>query len=800
MVVPRAPGIGVRGDGLRRSPGLGGGREPPRTVKDANTSRFVAFPSGGKIVSGDTLSVYHKIGTMPVAAAMPPSWWKQYCPWASTVLEVAGGDSVPRRADERFLTWCDAKGNEETLMTFKELWDRAEAIAVSIADYRGERVLCCFVPGAEFFGVFWGCLRAAVTAVPVYPPDPTKLDKAIAKLGLIRDACGARLCLTDDTVNLLRLTKGLLYSWPQHLEWRTASSLSARGALPDDPAAASFLAFLQFTSGTTGDPKGVMISHANLVHNVCSVCIPLSQQGVEGSPRGRSSGISWLPGYHDMGLIYAHIMPYCWGAEMVYTSPLTFLAHPELWMTLAARYRVEFTMSPDFGYRLVARRLKKVGVLSSLRFCMTGAERVRESTYEELRKVLEPFGFNATIVPAYGLAESVVGVCVAWGVRTSKFRPDLVCCGTEFIVDIRIVDPETRTEQPHATPGEIWVSSDSVAGGYWGKDSDDIFRADLGGGRKYLRTGDEGFIEDGGLYVCGRRKDMIIVQGENYYADDVEIAAQDAAQDEVRPGCIAAFAVDNGDEEDLVIVYEIRKGKDAAAVARRIHAAVRSGVGLGPKRLVAIEERNILKTTSGKIRRRATRDALLAGSLKVVDDTLLEKRKSKLAKKRRAPMGPRRDDRTSLEDYRGERVLCCFVPGAEFFGVFWGCLRAEVTAVPVYPPDPTKLEKAIAKLGLVRDACGARLCLTDDTVNLLRLTKGLFYTWPQHLEWRTASSLSARGPLPDDPVASSFLAFLQFTSGSTGDPKGVMISHANLHHNVCHFCIPLKENAILLGS
>ncbi|KAJ8601122.1 hypothetical protein CTAYLR_008816 [Chrysophaeum taylorii] len=807
--------------------------------------------------------------TNAMTTAMP-KWWKQYCPWASTVLEVAGEDTVPRLADERFLTWCDAKGNEETTMTFKELWDRAEAIAVSIADYRGERVLCCFAPGSEFFGVFWGCLRAEVTAVPVYPPDPTKLEKAIAKLGLIRDACGARLCLTDDTVNLLRLTKGLFYTWPQHLEWRTASSLSARGSLPDDTVASSFLAFLQFTSGTTGDPKGVMISHANLNHNVCSLCIPFTQHGMEGSPYERSKGISWLPGYHDMGLIYAHIMPFCWGAGMVYMSPLTFLSRPELWMTLASRYRVEFTTSPDFGYRLVAKRLKKVGDLSSLRGCMTAAERVRESTYQELRKVLEPFGFSASIVPAYGLAESVVGVCVTWGVRTSKLRPDLVCCGTEFLVDIRIVDPETRTEQPHATPGEIWVRSDSVAGGYWGKDSDDIFRADLGG-RKYLRTGDEGFIEDGGLYICGRRKDMIIVQGENYYADDVEIAAQDAAPDEVRPGCIAAFAVDNGDEEDLVIVYEIRKGKDAAAVARRVSAAVTHGVGLAPKRLVAIEERSILKTTSGKIRRRATRDALLAGSLKVVDDTCLEKNRQQppsraetslvgAAVKESAaavlatsatsisPNMPKwwkqfcpwastvlevagedtvprlADERfltwcdakgneettmtfkelwdraeaiaVSIADYRGERVLCCFAPGAEFFGVFWGCLRAEVTAVPVYPPDPTKLEKAIAKLGLIRDACGARLCLTDDTVNLLRLTKGLFYTWPQHLEWRTASSLSARGSLPDDPVASSFLAFLQFTSGTTGDPKGVMISHANLNHNVCSLCIPFTQHGM----
>ncbi|KAJ8600626.1 hypothetical protein CTAYLR_006909 [Chrysophaeum taylorii] len=835
-------------------------KKTTRAVRDEVTESSTAMM---KVRSSSSISSSNK-----------PKWWEKYCPWASTVIEVAG-DTVPRLADKRFLTWCDAKGNEETTMTFKELWDRAETIGMSLEDYRGEKVLCCFAPGAEFFGVFWGCLRAFVTAVPVYPPDPSKLEKAIAKLGLIRDACGARLCLSDDTVNLLRLTKGLFYSWPQNLEWRTtrsfssSSSSSSRGSIQNAFESPSFLAFLQFTSGTTGDPKGVMISHANLNHNVCSVCIPLNQHSVEDSPRERSSGISWLPGYHDMGLIYAHIVPFCWGAEMVYMSPLTFLAHPELWMTLASRYRVEFTTSPDFGYRLVARRLKKVGDLSSLCYMMTAAERVRESTYEELRKVLEPFGFNATIVPAYGLAESVVGVCVTWGVRTSKLRPDLVCCGTEFLVDIRIVDPETRTEQPHATPGEIWVSSDSVAGGYWGKDSDDIFRADLGGGRKYLRTGDEGFIEDGGLYICGRRKDMIIVQGENYYADDVEIAAQDAAQDEVRPGCIAAFAVDDGDEEDLVIVYEIRKGKDAAAVARRVSAAVTHGVGLAPKRLVAIEERSILKTTSGKIRRRATRDALLAGSLKVVDDTLLEKRKSKLAKKSRAcdevtesatamqatPSSPissimpkwwkqycpwastvlevagedsvprLADERfltwcdakgneettmtfkelwdraeaiaVSIADYRGERVLCCFVPGAEFFGVFWGCLRAEVTAVPVYPPDPTKLEKAIAKLGLIRDACGARLCLTDDTVNLLRLTKGLFYTWPQHLEWRTASSLSARGSLPDDPVASSFLAFLQFTSGTTGDPKGVMISHANLNHNVCHICIPFQQGCRL---
>ncbi|KAJ8604522.1 hypothetical protein CTAYLR_000943, partial [Chrysophaeum taylorii] len=558
------------------------------------------------------------------------SCWLDPFSAAPTLLQHASTVATTK-CDEPFLSWIDGRGQEDEVLTFGELWGRTEKYGALIlnASAVGDNVLLCFEPGLRFYITFWACLRIRVVAVPVYPPDPTKLRRAIEKLELIRNDCAARLCVTDNAVTLLRTTKGLLHTWPPELEWLNIQSLGLPPSLDQpalDQASTTDLAFLQarFTSGSTGDPKGVMLTHGNVWHNVSlqrrfvnEIIIPFDVDGLNQlgfRNEDRPTIVSWLPQYHDLG---------------------TFLSTPTIWLDVASTFEATGLVSPDFGYRLLTKRVRTRVTppswdLSSMFFCMTAAERVRESTYVELREVLEPFSFRATICPAYGLAEHVVGVCVRYGIMTSSSDGSVGCGSPETCAcsHLKIVDPDTRRQVGDGETGEIFLSSPSVAQGYWKKPeiSEATFRAriDPDDGRTYLRTGDLGFIDvhDKCLRIQARLKDLIIIGGTNCYADDIEIAAGSSSE-AIRQGCIAAFATETGHEEALVVVLEIRASHnhDAAAIANAASTAIALEVGIRPRRIVVIRERTIPKTTSGKIRRRATREALHAGELQVVFDS-----------------------------------------------------------------------------------------------------------------------------------------------------------------------------------
>ncbi|KAJ8613658.1 hypothetical protein CTAYLR_003146 [Chrysophaeum taylorii] len=254
---------------------------------------------------------------------------------------------------------------------------------------------------------------------------------------------------------------------------------------------------------------------------------------------------------------------------MVNFSPLSFLADPLMWLRAVSKYRATWTASPDFGYRLCTKRAADSDIsdidLSCLVYCVGGVGQrcvpslLREfAAYFTFHCKLPDDGNRSIFVPNYGLAEHVVATCGENdGLIASRRRPDLISCGSDFIVDLRIVDVETQGVVADGSPGELWLSSDSVAQGYWGKPelSDATFRARLNpdDGNVYLRTGDEAFIEQGRLFICGRIKDLIIIGGENYYSDDVEVAATESMVDAVRPGCIAAFALINTDDDRLLV-------------------------------------------------------------------------------------------------------------------------------------------------------------------------------------------------------------------------------------------------------
>ena len=367
------------------------------------------------------------------------------------------------------LVWLDGKGRWETVVSVGDLWRKAGAVAemltVEIGATRGDRILLCYAPGVDFYVSFWGCLRAGVIAVPVYPPSPAKLDQGIAKLDLIAVAAGARVCLTDDTVTFLRRTRGLFSTWPKDLTWYGTSHVtSPTSSLSDDTVVEPRdVAFLQFTSGSTGEPKGVIVGHDNLDHNVATIINSLNRRANSEDRTGKKKTIvSWLPAYHDLGLVYAHISPCVEGDDMIYMSPLTFLATPERWFDAATKYQATYLVAPDFGYRIGTKRALELlkhhhhestqqhslWDLSSIVWCASAAERVRPETYKDFTTALASSGLRAVLTPAYGLAESVVGVCGCPNLKTSTIRRDLVCCGDDLVEDvvIKIVDPETRRE------------------------------------------------------------------------------------------------------------------------------------------------------------------------------------------------------------------------------------------------------------------------------------------------------------------------------------------------------------------
>ncbi|KAJ8612670.1 hypothetical protein CTAYLR_002127 [Chrysophaeum taylorii] len=394
-------------------------------------------------------------------------------------------------------------------------------------------------------------------------------------------------------------------------------SRSSLDRTPNDDDDDDSIAFLQFTSGSTGDPKGVMISHGNIWHNLNVIFLPAQRRcfdlrlGEASSSRlydlhetsVRVVTVSWLPQFHDTGLMLTLLGPFCAGYHMVNFSPLSFLADPLAWLRAISKYRALWTAAPDFGYQLCTKRAVDGADISDLDLscvaflaCGAGQRSVpsilREfAAYFAIHCRLPDDGNRSLFVQGYGLAEHVVATCAeAEGIVTSRRRPDLASCGSDFQIDFRIVDSETRCVVPDGAPGELWLSSGSVAKGYWGKPelTRETFHARLepDDGKVYLRTGDEAFLEDGHLFICGRIKDMIIIGGENYYSDDVEIAATEAMVDAVRPGCIAAFsATADDDEEFLCIVLEVRDhaASECEALASTLTKCVRKAVGTSLK-------------------------------------------------------------------------------------------------------------------------------------------------------------------------------------------------------------------------
>ena len=562
-------------------------------------------------------------------------------PSPSTLTQVL--DGWARDQGERIaFTFLRDGETESSTLSFSLLRQRAIASAACLASLgaTGDRAILLYGQGLDFITAFFACLYAGVVAVPARPPN-RKTD--VEGLGRIAADSGAKWILS--TKALLDQLDGDLAADPNlgrlaRLDPERAKSASATWPLP--PVDPGSIALLQYTSGSTRLPRGVALTHANLVDN---------QRQMQRSFENDESTVlvSWLPMFHDMGL--GTVLMTAWaGAHCVLMSPGSFVQSPRRWLQAISTYGATTSLAPDFAYDLCVRRVaraQRAGLsLGTWRVAVNGSEPVRASTLARFAEAYAPFGFRPeAFQPGYGLAEATLFVTSGSPTEAPLVRhfsiealergqvraagspagQPLVSCGRPWLgTRIAIVDPTTRDVCDADRVGEIWVQGASVAVGYWrdGTNSEPVFRAtSADGAGPFLRTGDLGFVSDGELFVTGRHKDLIIIRGRNHYPQDIEDSVS-VCHPALVPNGAAAFSIDSDRGEALVIVQEVVRTAlrtlDTGAVVRSIRAAVSDHHALQTHAVVLLKPSALPRTASGKVRRKACRQAFLDRSLPAV--------------------------------------------------------------------------------------------------------------------------------------------------------------------------------------
>ncbi|HXU43886.1 MAG TPA: fatty acyl-AMP ligase, partial [Thermoanaerobaculia bacterium] len=565
------------------------------------------------------------------------------------LVDLLRARSLERPAEPSYLFLADGETEAEALR-FADLDARARAIAAELAALgaAGERVLLLFPPGLDFVAAFFGCLYAGATAVPAYPPRPNRPQPRLRSIA--RDA-SPKVALANAA--LVAAREGLAAQVPElaGVAWLAADAVdpSAAGDWRPPELSPESLAFLQYTSGSTATPKGVMVSHGGLMANEELIRRAFGQSA-------ESVIVGWLPLYHDMGLIGNVLQPLYAGGRCILMSPLAFLQRPARWLEAISRYRATTSGGPNFAYELCLKKASDERIagldLSSWTVAFNGAEPVRADTLDRFAARFAPCGFRReALFPCYGLAEAtlfvtggspgagpVVGSFAAGEIEQGRALEGgdrrLVSSGRAGAAhEVAIVDPETRERLDPGRIGEIWVAGPSVAAGYWNRQeatAESFAARTADGAGPFLRTGDLGFLRSGPLgaelFVTGRIKDLIIVRGRNHYPQDLELTAE-RSHPALRPGCGAAFSVErpaawaSGEiEERLVIVHELERGRQAEAEAAQeaIRSAIAEEHEVRVEDVVLIRVGTLPKTSSGKIQRRACRQLYLDGGLDVV--------------------------------------------------------------------------------------------------------------------------------------------------------------------------------------
>lgn len=554
---------------------------------------------------------------------------------------------VAVQPDKLLYTFLGSDGQILSQYSYGAFAARVDLIASHLASRPslrpGERVLMVYAPGLEIICALFACARAGLVAVPCPPISVHGARSTLHQISQVLEDCTASAILLDEETE-----KGLaaaLDGLPAENAPSRAGRIERivtdrfREPAPKAPAReAGDILFLQYTSGSTSQPKGVMVSHENILHNRALVV-----------DHDNLVGVTWLPQHHDMGLIGYYIYTALSGGTTYGFSPASFIARPALWLETISKYRATATSAPNFAFELclqphrVPDEVLQTIDLHSLVFLMAAAEPIRVDTYRRFLQRFQPRGLDPTaFFVAYGLAECTLAV-TNYGRAFVSLDQRLLSQGIAQDIDsasevlnvqhlmscgrplgdtrIAIVDPESRAPVAHNRVGEIWIAGKSVCHGYWGKPEKTTadFEAHITGAEAdgpFLRTGDMGFLRDGELYVCGRRKDMIIIRGENHYPQDIERVIEERSP-LVHKGGVAAFEINSGDEPIVVVIAEVLDS-DERPEPRELVRNVLDILGVRVSRLVFVPRRTVDKTSSGKLKRFAVRARYLGGELPVL--------------------------------------------------------------------------------------------------------------------------------------------------------------------------------------
>ncbi|OYD86618.1 AMP-dependent synthetase [Nostoc sp. 'Peltigera membranacea cyanobiont' 213] len=608
----------------------------------------------------------------------------------ATVVDVLR-DRTLQTPDRQAFTFLEDGETKEATFTYYELDRRSRAIASQLQalGLSGKRAILLYPPGLDYLSAFFGCLYAGVVAVPAYPPQNLR---KIPRLQAISTDTQASVALT--TTVILSTLQSILVQQTNlgNLHWLTTDNLTqGREDSWQQPAInADTLAFLQYTSGSTGTPKGVMLSHGNLLHNAA-----VTYQLMGHSPE--SQFVSWLPAYHDMGLIGGILQPLYGGFPCVFMSPASFLQSPYRWLQAISRYKGTTSGGPNFAYDLCIQRItqqqKEALDLSSWSVAFNGAEPVRQDTLERFAAAFTECGFSPeAFYPCYGMAEATL--IVSGGVK--KALPDVItieksalsnnqvmearaeseqtqtftsCGRVTPLQQIAIVNPETLTRCQANEVGEIWVSGPSIGQGYWNRpqETEQIFHAYLKDTHQgpFLRTGDLGFLHNEELFITGRAKDLIIIRGRNLYPQDIELTTE-RSHSSLRSGSGAAFSVEVGNEERLVVVQELefRAKPNVEEVIAAIRQAVAEEHEVQVYAVILIKPGSLPKTSSGKIQRRATKADFLTDRLRIIGSSIqksidIDRNENRLQREALLAIAPK-ESQLLLESYLQEQIARAF--------------------------------------------------------------------------------------------------------------------------------------------
>lgn len=560
---------------------------------------------------------------------------------------------IDKNPDKLLYTFLNIDGEEVEQYTYLSFHERVEAIASHLQHRHqfavNDRILLAYPPGLEMICAFFACAKIGLIPVPVYPPTSHGFQSAMYKINYIANDCQAAAVLTNREYYWsfkLNVTRNNLSKFSFKKDYVTKinwiitqdyKSLHKKGLQEQH----TDILFLQYTSGSTSNPKGVIVTHENIIHNGDIVVdhLPI--------------GVTWLPQYHDMGLIGYYLFFALKGGSSYGFSPIDFIQRPALWLETISKYKGTASSAPNFAYEYCLRPGKIPEEtyenldMSSLRFLMTAAEPINATIYNRFLNKFKKYGLEAeSFFAAFGLAEFSLAVS-NYGRNIVSIDKDhlkqhklthinnpsettmdkvaqIMSCGKPLSDTIvKIVDAEKHIALEEGEIGEIWLNGKSKCQGYWNKPELTLksFNAKIinsnDENNSYLRTGDLGFLLDGELYVCGRIKDMIIIRGLNYYPQDIEKIVENSSPN-IRKGCSAAFAIDKDGAEQLIVVAEVKNAKKLPSSAEII-SAIRKFINVEVNEVVFIPPRTIPKTSSGKISRHRAKQAWIDGSFKIIE-------------------------------------------------------------------------------------------------------------------------------------------------------------------------------------